>query len=761
MKYLILGVLLIWSVVLTAQTDEPKGNISGTVIDQETKSPLVGVNIYIKNTQTGATTNIEGEYEIKNIPVGLTTVVFSYIGYDRVVKTDIVVKPERTTFINIGMKSSNIDLQEVVVTNGYFSEIEDMPVSAINFSSEEIRRSPGAASDVSRILFTLPSIAKVNDSRNSLIVRGGTAAENSFYLDNIEIPNINHFPVEGSSDGPIGILNADFVNDVNFLSGGFSPIYGDKLSSIMDISYREGNKAGFSPKIQLNMAGVGGAVEGPISDKGNYLFSFNRSYVDLILEQIEEGSPLPKYGDAQGKLVYNIDSENRLTLLNVLSIDRIYMDQEKAVENDANMYGKTDGITNTAGINWQHIWSNTGYSNTSISHTYTKYDRDYSKTATFIKMYTNDSEENLFKIRNVNYLKLNPFNSIEFGCEATGIVTDYSTFYGEYEDEYGNVIPPLTVDNKLEGVKLGLFAVHHLSFLEKFKLDAGARGDYFTYNESFSFSPRATLTYELDPKTSLSVSAGLFHQHIPNNVLVQSEDFKNLKTPSSVHYILGFSRKLWDATRLSIEFYYKDYYNFPINPTQPTMFLFDQGQIYGMFWNQTSLEDNGRANAKGIEVTLQKKLAEDFYGLVSGSISKARYKDYFGVWHNRVYDNQFNFNVEGGYIPGSDWEFKIRWIYSGGAPYTPFDYAASKAAGVGIWDLSKTNSERLPDYHSLSIRIDKRFNFTGSNLLVYLAVWNAYNRENVAFYYWNEVKNEIDSQTQWSILPVLGVEYEF
>jgi hypothetical protein len=160
------------------------------------------------------------------------------------------------------------------------------------------------------------------------------------------------------------------------------------------------------------------------------------------------------------------------------------------------------------------------------------------------------------------------------------------------------------------------------------------------------------------------------------------------------------------------------------------------------------LKDNGRANAKGIEVILQKKLAEDFYGLVSGSFSNTSYKDYSGTWHNRIYDNRFNFNLEGGYIPSNDWEFKIRWIYTGGAPYTPFDYEASKKAGVGIWDLSKTNSERLLDYHSMNIRIDKRFYFSSSSLLVYPSVWNVYNRQNVAFYYWNEVTNEIDSQTQ-------------
>ncbi len=180
-----------------------------------------------------------------------------------------------------------------------------------------------------------------------------------------------------------------------------------------------------------------------------------------------------------------------------------------------------------------------------------------------------------------------------------------------------------------------------------------------------------------------------------------------------------------------------------------------------LFLNHEELVDNGKAFSKGIEVLLQKKLAKDFYGMAAGSISKARYRDFNGNWYDRIYDNQFNFTLEGGYVPNDEWEIKLRWIYAGGAPYTPFDYAASKENDKGIYDLSRTNSESLPDYHSLNIRIDKRFYFQGSNLIVYLSVWNVYNRKNVSQYSWNEVKNEPDKQLQWSTLPVLGVEFEF
>ncbi|MCB9250007.1 MAG: TonB-dependent receptor plug domain-containing protein [Ignavibacteriales bacterium] len=187
------------------------------------------------------------------MPVGTYTVQYSYLGYDKVIKTDVIVRPKRTTYLNINLYSSSVELENVVVESGYFTEIDNKPLGTVNFSSEEVRRAPGSAGDVSRILFGLPSLAKVNDSRNSLIVRGGSPIENSFYIDNIEIPNINHFPVEGSSDGPIGILNVDFIEDVNFYSSGFSSIYGDRLSSIMEISFREGAKDNIQPQINLSM----------------------------------------------------------------------------------------------------------------------------------------------------------------------------------------------------------------------------------------------------------------------------------------------------------------------------------------------------------------------------------------------------------------------------------------------------------------------------------------------------------------------------
>jgi hypothetical protein len=154
-------------------------------------------------------------------------------------------------------------------------------------------------------------------------------------------------------------------------------------------------------------------------------------------------------------------------------------------------------------------------------------------------------------------------------------------------------------------------------------------------------------------------------------------------------------------------------------------------------------------------------MATDLYGLIGASYFRSEYRDAFGVWRDRIYDNRFIFSAIGGYKPSGTWEFSARWTYAGGGPYTPFDEVLSSQARTGIIDQSRIMGSRYPAYHSLNLRVDKKFYFNAQYLGIYLSIWNAYNRENIAQYFWNETKNALDAQQQWSLLPVLGIEYEF
>lgn len=739
------------------------GKIEGFIIDGELKTELIGANVLIFNSNIGGATDYNGKFVINNVPIGNYSLKFSFLGYNSAIKTDIIVRTNRTTIVNCELKSSSIESEEVIVQDSYFQNNTEQQISSINFSGEEIRRAPGSAGDVSRILMSLPSVAQVNDQSNTLAVRGGSPIENTFYIDNIEIPNINHFPSQGASGGAIGMINVDFIEDVNFFTGGFSSIYGNKLSSIMDISFREGNRKEFDGQLDLNFSGFGGIIEGPISESSSFLISARRSYIDFLIKMINVGSSVaPTYGDIESKFVYDIDKNNKIMLIGVFGDDHMNSDQQNAIDNKMVFYGDQDIYQTTIGINWRSIWGNNGYSNTSVSFNSMKYIEDFYETGSANLILNNRSNEMFFQFRNINYYQFNKQNSLKFGIEAKHSISQFNNWYSSYTDAIGNPFESFKIDENANNNILSVFGSYSSKLTNRFELTLGGRSDYFSSQNEFKFSPRFSLSYLFSDQTKLNFSSGVFYQSLPSEFLVINETNKNLNIPSSQHYIFGIEQLLTESTLLKFEIYQKNYSNFPMDTFQPEIFFIDE--VYyndATLLNKNILLDNGEAKTIGAELTIQKKLAKDFYGLIGASYFNAKYKSLNGNWKNRIYDNQFIFNIEGGYKPNFAWEFSIRWIYAGGRPYTPFNILESENLNRGVIDENRINEERYPAYHSLNLRVDKRFTFSNSNLVLYLSIWNAYNRENVATIYWNQITNKQDMVYQWGILPIFGVEYEF
>ncbi len=744
--------------------DRPLGSIEGTLVDADNRMPLAGGNVLIPGTTMGAATDPDGHFRIPDVPVGHYNLKFSYIGYESRMKTDIIVKSNRTTLVTAELKMAALEMDEVTVSAGYFSQSKDQPVSLVNFSNEEIRRAPGSAGDVSRIIYGLPSIAKVNDQTNNLVVRGGSPMENTFFVDHIEIPNINHFPMLAVSGGPLGLLNVDFIQDVNFYAGGFPVVYGDKLSSVMDITFREGSRRDFDAQLDLNFSGFGAVAEGPLfKGKGSFLMSARKSYLDMLVKTIDVGSSVaPRYGDFQWKLVYDFNPSHELSFIGIWGDDHNAPDRETALENDMLYYGRQDIQERTTGLNWRAIWGKKGYSNTAVSVTQMLFDEDWIETGTNEPMVQNKTEEFVYKIRNVNHYKPDQKNAFDFGVEAKIFDMQYDNIYSVGTDALGSPLDPVITADNFQTVMAGGFMNYSLHPFKKLKTSVGSRADYSFYNHNMMLSPRVALTYQLNERTLLNMSTGLYHQTLPPVILAANENFKNLKDPRAIHYLFGIERLLTADTKLGLEVYFKDYDFLPLDPQQPSMFFVDAMYYHNSyFMHHGCLFDRGKADTRGIEVMVQKKLAENFYGLASVSVFRARYQGYDGIWRDRIYDNRYIFSFEGGYKPGSKWEFSARWIFAGGPPFTPFDVAASKKHHRAVLDEDRVNKSRYPDYHSLNIRFDRRFHFSRTNLIFYLSVWNAYNQKNIAAYFWNDKEQKVSETYQWLLLPVFGLEYEF
>jgi hypothetical protein len=737
------------------------GVIKGQVVDQATQSPLVGVNVIVIGTQLGASTDVEGNFSVIQVPVGNYSVQFSYLGYETSTRTDVIVRSQRITFVHADLPATTFQGDDVTITAGYFTENDERRVSVTTFSSEEIRRSPGSAGDVSRIISVLPSVAKVNDQTNGLIVRGGSQVENGFYLDNIEIPNINHYPTQGATGGPIGLLNVDFIDDVNFSAGGFSPAYGNRLSSVMELSFREGNRDELDGQLDLHFAGMGIAAEGPVDNgRGSWMISARRSFLDLLIGAIGSGA-VPRYSDYQGKLVYDLNDQHKLMVLGVMGVDAIDMKQADAIDDAEDIFGEFNGVTSSMGVNWRALWGDKGFSQTSISNMYTRYKFDYYETISQIKQWSSRTPEQTWQFRNINQFVLGDRGRVEFGVEGKHLINDYDYYYRAYTDEFGQDRPSLTVKDRLTGNSIGGFMSLTFDPFSRLSLTIGGRGDYLDYSGNGTFSPRASALLRLTDRTSLTGSYGVHYQHLPLYILSQKREFKDLKDPVAYHSIVGLSHLLREDTRLTIEAYNKQYRNFPMDPATPSLFMLDEVQTSGWFKNHESLVDEGKAWSRGVEVMVQKKLADQLYGLVSASYSRTRYKGLDGEWRNRAYDNRWIATMEGGYKPNPKWEYSIRWIYAGGAPYTPLDLDASAALNRSVIDRNNIMGGRQQDYHSMNVRVDRRFHYGSRNMVVYFSVWNAYNRKNVSQIYWNQIEEKEDKVYQWSLLPIFGIEYEF
>lgn len=754
------GCLILWSGSGRAAV----GTIKGRVVDRDTQAPLVGTTVQITVISCGTATDTSGEFIFADIPVGSYVIEFSRLGYKSLARPDIIVKSKRTTFVSVGLKVGAIAGNDVIVTSKCFSSAELQSNSTVELSAEELRRAPGAFADVNRMAEALPGVTSISDNFNCMVIRGGNPLENGLTLDNIEVANLNHFPLQGSAQGAVSQLNTDFIQNVRYYTGGFPVRYADKLSSITDVSYREGNRDEFDGQVDLNFSGYGAAFEGPLPQhQGSWLFSTRYSTLDLLKKPLNL-KIAPRYHDYQGKLAWDIGQSHHLTALGFFGRDLLSFTEEEAKKERLvfSYYGKTKFAEDLIGVNWLYVRPERGYSRTSLAYMLTGTDLDLDENNTDQDLPIYHAAERGINLRNINVIQLGRAFLLETGVEGKLINAKFDNLYFDDIDPLGNRTRGLQVRENITTMKLGAFLDAVLETTERLQVTFGLRSDYFSYNDNWHLAPRLSLTYELSRTMTLNAAGGLYHQTIPLLLLAQNEANRELNDPQAIHFIFGLNKLLTNNTRLRIEAYAKKYQNMPLDTDQPGLCIPDE--LVYRYWDiylHRNLIDSGQAFARGVEFLLQSKLVDKLYGIVSAAYSRSSYRDGEGIWRDRVLDSRVSFSLLVGYKPSRSWECSLRWQYAGGKPYSPIDERLSRRRRTEIFDRTRINAERLPPYHSLYIRLDKRIHFSGSNLIMYASVWNAYNRENVLGYRWSNNSNSIVAIYQWRILPVIGLKYEF
>jgi len=321
------GIIAVLILSYTIGAFSQNGIIKGTVKDKLTNEPIIGANIVLVGTSTGTATDIDGNYELKELNPGMYGLEVSYIGYENIKALEIEVQGVRPTILNFEMTENSKQLDEVVVKASAFNKTAESPVSLRTIGVSEIKRNPGGNRDISRVIQSLPGVTTTASFRNDLIIRGGAPNENRFFIDDVEVPVINHFATQGSSGGPAGIINVDFVREVDFFSGAFPVNRGNTLSSVFNFKFKDGrdDRLGFTATAGATDLGV--TLDGPVGDKSTFLVSARRSYLQFLFKAI--GLPfLPTYTDFNAKYKYKIDNKNEITFIGLGAIDDFVLNKD-------------------------------------------------------------------------------------------------------------------------------------------------------------------------------------------------------------------------------------------------------------------------------------------------------------------------------------------------------------------------------------------------------------------------------------------------
>ena len=737
----LLSVLLLCHITISFLWAQPVHQVKGTVIDKSSRQPLEFINVMIVGLNKGGVTDAEGKFSIEQVPPGIYRLQASAIGYKTVTTPEYILST-RDLHIQIEMEENQTELEGVTITASPFRRDIESPVSLRIIGLQEIEKSPGANRDISRIVQSYPGVAfSPIGYRNDLIVRGGSPSENRFYLDGVEIPNINHFSTQGASGGPVGILNADLIREVNFYTGAFPTDKGNALSSVLDFKLRDGDMERNSVKATLGASEVSLASNGHLGKKTSYLVSVRQSYLQFLFDML--GLPfLPTFTDAQFKLKTRFDAQNELTVLGLGGIDKMKLNTKADDEDNEYILSylpKIQQETFTLGAVYRH-YAGAHVQSVIASHSYlnnrnTKYRQNDESNPDNLTLRLRSTEQN-------TQFRLENSSSFRNWKVTVGANLDYSQYSNTtFQKVYTDHAQTFDYHTYLDIMRWGLFGtINYTSIDERFTASLGLRADANNYSAAMKdmtdqLSPRLSLSYQLTEHWSLSGNAGLYYQLPPYTAL----GFKNNNGLYANKYALrymqvsqgsiGINWRKGDTFEVSLEGFYKDYDKIPLSVADGIP-LTCKGNDYGVIGNEL-LTSTAQGRSYGAELLLKWLIAKKLNLASSFTLFKSEYRNNKeSEYIASAWDNRFIFNLRGTYNLPRHWSVGMKVSCIGGAPYTPYNadksslVTAWNAQGKPYYDYTRYNEERLPAFTQVDIRIDKTFYLKRCMLGFYIDLQN-------------------------------------
>lgn len=703
--------------------------VKGVVRDGETGEPLVGVNVIVLNTQLGAATDHRGEFSIMNVPVGEHMVQATMIGYEPITE-HIDIRADQTTTIEFDLLVTTIPQPGVVVSAERL--IEKTSVSAQSMDGPRLMKVHGVLEDPMRSVLAMPGFSSGDEFATWLSVRGGAPNENLWLLDWVPVYWPYHF------GGMKSVFNTDMIEHLELYTGGFPAKYGDKLSSVINITTREGSRERIRGKGLLSLINTLVLVEGPLTPKSSYIVSARRSYYDLVLSA-EPGTTIPSFYDAQARLSYHLTEHQQLHFSTLISSEKARVEFEDPEPGQPRLIEDYYFVTSSS-AEWKWLVSPKLYSMLAVIFQSANLQIGMNQWWLLTTIYEPGIREDLT-------WEMTHSHTLKAGFELRAPMVDWSSFLPLNAADIS-----AWTDTTLQGSRRaikddlylgGVYAQDSWDISSRFSTNFGLRYDNNSLTKKGTVSPRASLRCDIDVLTALRAAYGYYHQIQEIHEMAENP---NLDAKLAKHYIFGFERMLTPDVRSWIEVYYKDYDHLPTVDSA------------GHFTS------SGYGFARGAEFFVQKR-SGSFSGWVSYSLSWAKRREYLDDslrWFD--YDQRHIISTTLDYVFAKTWYLGLQWRYASGKPYTPVVLGVQDTLGNWHPINGEKNSERLSDFHRLDISLNKEFSWWGMKPVVFIKVLNAYNRKNLQAYTYSYEENGTPVPEPYygvSIIPAIGFSIEF
>lgn len=778
MKKVIISLSLIFTFFATSSSQTITQSVQGKVFDMLTKAALPYANIVVLETEPliGTTSDDDGNFELRKVPVGRHTIKIMMMGYESRLITEVLVSTGNQISLNIGMEQTTLDMEEVVVRVNKDVPLNTMTtVSSRQFTVEETQRYAGGLDDPARLASSFAGVATPSVSSNGISVRGNNPEGLLWRIEGVESPNPNHFAdLTVVGGGLLTALSSQMMGNSDFYTGAFPAEFGNATSGVFDINLNTGNTEKREYTFQAGVIGIDFAAQGPFRQGGNasYLMNYRYSTMGLVAPVLPEDAGILKYQDLAFKTNFPTRNAGTFSFWGIGALDYQEMSPADSInwksdfdrdDSQTSLYMFTTGLTHKIAVN-SNTFLSTIFSATGNGLTHKEKRQDYSLTLHPQSHVDNDEYRYTVQSNLNKRFSKKHSNQTGFSYSHLGYLLEI-----EQAVEDGEALNTMVNQSGNSGL-LQLYTQSKFMVSPRLSLNFGLHSSYFLLNDNHSIEPRAGLKYDFNDKHNIALAYGI-HSRIERLPVYFINDNgetpnKNLDLLTSSHYVLAYNVKLNRNLRLCIEPYYQHLSDIPVSPDSYISTINMQNDI---FFDEHLISAGSGRNV-GIDVTVERFLHNGFYYLFTASVFDSKYKDAAGVTRNTRFNKNYVVNL----LAGKEWivgqnknnilSANIRLNYLGGNRREPIDTQASmldREVVYGETNGERAFSHRFDDTPVISASISYRKNKPGYSSVWTLQILNATGTREYSNDYYNLKTGKIETNYEGVMVPNLSYKIEF